>query len=164
MIKRLFKGRKFKFFLVFIIILLVAATSYGRYFSKRDVQLKVTAGKLVADVVIDENPAYVENNTAFFKVIVTNYTDTELSGTDIDYKITIKNKTGSTGLYYYIDGDGNKSSPTGEYLPSIESVTYFFDKGVQQKREFKVFVKSESGGAETVQYDVLLNAVQKKMD
>lgn len=163
MIKNLFKGRKFKYLLIFIIILLLGATSYGRYFSKRDVKLKVTAGKLVADVVIDQNPAYIENNIAYFKVIVTNYTATELSGTDIDYNITIKNKTGYKGIYYYTDSDGNNSSPTGEYLPTIKSVTYFFNKGVKQKREFKVFVKSESGGAETVQYDVELNAVQKKM-
>lgn len=151
-------------FLLITVTGVVVQESYSRYSTKFDVNVKTTTGEMVCNVEIDSDPSYIENNIAYFKIIVKNTKDDgTITATDVNYKITISNKDGSNGIFYYIDSDGIKSSDSEEFLPTITSMEYSFGK-TSEERIFKVFVKVPTNLKETVSYNINLEAIQKQMD
>lgn len=147
-------------FFVLLLIVLVLKESYA-YFttSGQSVAQVMAIGDIICEVTVDSNPNYVENNIAYFRIKVTNTKDGVVSSAPVRYQLTIQNETGSNGIFYYIDSEGNTSSSTGEYLSSITSLEYTFNTS-EATREFKVYVKVPSGLKETVNAKVDLNAVQ----
>ncbi len=147
-------------FFVLLLIVLVLKESYA-YFttSGQSVAQVMAIGDIICEVTVDSNPNYVENNIAYFRIKVTNTKDGVVTSAPVKYQLTIQNETGSNGIFYYIDSEGNTSSSTGEYLSSITSLEYTFNTS-EATREFKVYVKVPSGLKETVNAKVDLNAVQ----
>ncbi len=168
------KGRNIKIFnnkrnivkISSLFIVLITAffirVSFSRYVSNKNININSVSGNMKCLINIDSKSSYIENNKAYFLVTVTNYDGDIISGVDVDYKLTISNKNGSNGVYYYIDSDGNKSSSSDEYVSSLTTPVYSFKHDKKYETQFKVFVKNTSGLKEKVDFNVDLDAVQKE--
>ncbi len=142
---------------------LVLKVSYARYVSQVNVDVTSTTGDMLCNVSVDTSDSYIENNMAYFRIVVSNSdADGNITATDVDYVLTISNQAGSNGLFYYIDSNGEVSSEDGTYVEQIVTDTYSFGKTAEQMI-FKVYVKVESSYQETVNFNVNLDAVQKNM-
>ena len=144
----------------FLLIIVIFKESYA-YFTatSQSISQQVATGEIICDVTIDTNPNYIENNIAYFRVKVTNTKDGKMNPTPIKYQLTLQNKEGSNGIFYYIDSEGNTSSETGEYLSTITSQEYTFGTS-EETREFKVYVKVPSGLKETVDFKIDVESEQ----
>lgn len=136
--------------------------AYSRYMADVNMNAAATSGEMICDVEIDSDSSYIENNIAYFKIIVSNALTSKVSDTDVEYKLTISNKDGSNGLYYFVDSLGQVSDSNGEYHETLKTGTYTFNKE-RQEMVFKVYVKVPSNIRETVNFDVLVESVQKDM-
>lgn len=150
---------------LFIIVctILFSQISYSRYASNFEVNVDSVTGEMICNVEVDVNPSYVENNMAYFRVIVSNSRDGVVTATDVEYALKISNDSNSNGIFYYIDSEGIKSDDNGAFASSISSQTYSFGKDAEE-RIFKVYVKVPSNLKEVVNFKVDLEAVQKKME
>ncbi len=158
--KKLPKTIYISFLLILFICTLIIKKSYS-YFVSNDQSEKqiINTGTLIYDVQIDTNPNYIENNIAYFRVKVTNTKDGKTNPVPLKYQLTLQNKEGSNGIFYYIDSEGNTSSETGEYLSTITSQEYTFGTS-EETREFKVYVKVPSGLKETVDFKIDVESEQ----
>ncbi len=148
--------------LVIIICACVLQYSYSMYQSKMDVTITTTTGDIICDVSVDTNENYIENNKAFFYVIIRNYKTVnkveQVSAVDVDYTLTITNKENSVGLFQYIDEDGN-SNEKGESSVTINSS---ISRNRKTKR-YKVYVTTDTNLKTDVNFKVNLDAHQKDM-
>lgn len=140
-------------------LLNVVKETYSRYRSDVDVAVQSTTGEMVCTLTVDTDETYIRNNTAYFKIRVKNYKEDVITATNVSYHLTITNEDGSNGTYYYIDSEGNTSSPTGDYTSSITSQEFKFGTAAEE-REFTVYVKVPSNLREQVNFKVDLDAIQ----
>ena len=158
--KKLSKKIYISSLLILFICTLIIKKSYS-YFISNDQSEKqiINTGSLIYDIQIDTNPNYIENNIAYFRVKVTNTKDGKTNPAPIKYQLTLQNKEGSNGIFYYIDSEGNTSSESGEYLNTITSQEYTFGT-TKETREFKVYVKVPSGLKEIVNFKIDIETKQ----
>lgn len=159
-------NKKFILFIGGYIVVLVAITlivmkkSYARYVSDMDIHINSTTGEMICDLEVDNN-SYFENNIPYFIITIKNYnSNNEVTATDVEYVLNITNETNSNGLFYYIAEDDG--STNGKYEPSLAITNLTFDKNKSTKR-IKVYVKVQSSQHEIVNFNVNLDAIQKKM-
>ncbi len=148
-----------------VLLIVVTGIALARYNESIKLSgLVSTTGDMLANVEVDTNSSYIENNVVYFLIYVTNTEDSVVSGTDLDYSVTVSNQSGSNGIYYLIDEEGNTSSEDGTYTESVTTKTYSFDNEAKSTRTFKVFVKTPDGLESNVKFNVKLNAEQKNME
>lgn len=142
---------------------LLLSVSYAVYQSSNILSVTTTAGNIIAQATVDTNDHYIENNEAYFMITVDNFKiendETIVSDMTIDYTLTIKNKNGSSGLFRYVDDDGNTNTTPEETL----IIHRRLEKG-QRTHQFRVFVTSDTNVKTNVDFSVALDAVQAKME
>lgn len=150
--------------LISILILASCSIVYAIYRNEINVTYKATTGEMVCDIEIEKNESYKINGIPYFLVKVRNYETDEsgrkkLTAVDLEYNLTIKNKTGSNGIFIWQKED--KSAGINTYLETITTDTCSFEK-TEKEDVYKVFVKTSNDSVpENVEIDVELNAVQK---
>ncbi len=158
------KNRRKILVILFLSIGIFVPSVYALYNGSFSIGVKTTTGDFVCDVVVDSNESYVENNEAYFLIDVNNFKvdgDTViLTSTDIDYALTIENKSGSNGLFRYVDEDGNTN---GTPTSSVTISSQYLGKD-KKTNKYKVYVTTESNLRSNVDYVVKLDAKQKSME
>lgn len=160
-------SKKIKIIILTIILILISITiTYAIYVNEINVTYKNTTGKMICDIEIDKNESYKINGISYFLVKVKNYeTDSsgnqKLTAVDIEYNLTIKNKSNSKGVFIWQKEDENIG--TNLYLETVTTSTCTFDKTAKE-HVYKIFVKTTNETSpDNIDIDVELNAVQKNM-
>ena len=148
---------------VIAIAIILLPISYSIYTNQSQVSIVTTTGDIVCNLSVDTSDTYIENNEAYFLVTVDNFKTingkTVVTAMDIDYTLTIENNGGATGLFRYIDDDGNTNTNGEENLTIERRIGK--SKNSQQ---FKVFVTADTNLKTKVDFKVRLDAHQANMD
>ena len=120
---------------------------------------------MICDVVIDENEAYIKNGIPYFYVKVRNWRDNngedEITATDCEYNLSIKNKEKQNGIFIWKKIDTEDSIST--YSNSFTTKMYSMDKN-KTEDVFQVFVKNQDIIDKNVDIVIELNVTQKNMN
>ena len=138
--------------------------AYSKYGSNFEVTVNSSSGKMIIEATIDDKEEYIENGIKYFDITVKNNKDEKVTAMDIDYKITITNQEDSTnGKFYFVDQNGNTNETLTTYQKELIIDGYSFST-VEETMVFRVYIKVDSGLAEEVKYNVVLDAEQKEME
>ena len=138
--------------------------AYSKYGSNFEVTVNSSSGKMIIEATIDDKEEYIENGIKYFDITVKNNKDEQVTAMDIDYKITITNQEDNTnGKFYFVDQNGNTNETLTTYQKELIIDGYSFST-VEETMVFRVYIKVDSGLAEEVKYNVVLDAEQKEME
>ena len=158
MLKKLTNKQKRMIIIMVLAVSVLIPSTFSLYKSSLMANVAGTSGKLIADISNPEHDETMfEDDTPYFYVTVynTNQSDTsEVSDVAFDYTLSITNKNNSEGLYS-TDNDVFTESLVINDTMSNETAT---------NKRYKVYVSSDSVDETTVNYDVKIDAWQKKMD
>lgn len=161
------KIRNFLLILLAFLLILFVRDTYSKYYSQLKVNVKSTSGNMIINARIDSSPTYVEDGVAYFKIIVTNYENNNITKVDEEFRLTIINQSGSPtsmGEFYYVDSNGETSSNNHEYQTYLNTKIYSFGKNAKEELTIKVYTRALNKKEKNINYHVTLDAWQKKMD
>ncbi len=148
---------------VISIAILLLPVSYSIYEGQRKVAVLTTTGDIICELSVDTDDTYIENNEAFFMISIDNFKtedgQTIVTSSDIDYTLTIENTGSNTGLFRYVDDDGNTNTTGQERV----EVTRRIGKN-KTTQQFKVYVTTDTNLETDVDFKVRVNAVQADME
>ena len=148
---------------VISIAILLLPVSYSIYEGQRKVAVLTTTGDIICELSVDTDDTYIENNEAFFMISIDNFKtedgQTIVTSSYIDYTLTIENTGSNTGLFRYVDDDGNTNTTGQERV----EVTRRIGKN-KTTQQFKVYVTTDTNLETDVDFKVRVNAVQADME
>ena len=158
-------NKKILLSIIIIWIILGVTVSFAMYKTNLNIQYKSNTGEMICDIVIDENEAYIKNGIPYFYVKVRNWRENngedEITATDCEYNLSIKNKEKQNGIFIWKKIDTEDFIST--YSNSFTTKMYSMDKS-KTEDVFQVFVKNQNKLNKNVDIIVELNAIQKNMN
>ena len=151
--------------IIIIWIMLGVTVSFAMYKTNLNIQYKSKTGEMICDIIIDKNEAYIKNGIPYFYVKVRNWRENngkdEITATDCEYSISIKNKEKQNGVFIWKKIDSEDFIST--YSNTFTTKMYSMDKS-KTEDVFQVFVKNQNKLNKNVDIIVELNAIQKNMN
>ena len=158
-------NKKILLCIIIIWIILGVTISFAMYKTNLNIKYISNTGEMICDVIIDNNESYVKNGIPYFYVKVRNWRDNngneEITVTDCEYSISIKNKENTNGIFIWKKVDTEDFINT--YTNSFTTKMYSMDKN-KTEDVFQVFVKNQDKINKNVDIIVELNAIQKNMN
>ena len=158
-------NKKILLSIIIIWIILGATVSFAMYKTNLNIQYKSNTGEMICDIIIDKNEAYIKNGIPYFYVKVRNWRknngEDEITATDCEYSISIKNKEKQNGVFIWKKIDSEEFINT--YSNTFTTKMYSMDKS-KTEDVFQVFVKNQDKLNKNVDIIVELNAIQKNMN
>ena len=154
MLKVLNKKQKRMLLIMIITALVIVPGTFSLYRSGLRTEVSGISGKLKADIVLEQDDSYLEDNIPYFYVIVKNHLNDVLTDVNLDYTVTIKNKNNSEGIFS--DDNSNYSA--------TKQLTGTFGKSAKEEKKYKIYVDTNNTEETQVDFDAELSVVQKKMD
>ena len=120
---------------------------------------------MICDIIIDNNETYIKNGIPYFYVKVRNWRENngkdEITVTDCEYNISIKNKEQTNGVFIWKKLDSEDFINT--YTNACTTKTYSMDKN-KTEDVFQVFVKNQDKINKNVDIVIELNVTQNNMN
>lgn len=164
-IKMIKVNKKILICIIVIWIVLGVTISFAMYKTNLNIKYISNTGEMICDVIIDNNESYVKNGIPYFYVKVRNWRDNngneEITVTDCEYSISIKNKENTNGIFIWKKVDTEDFINT--YTNSFTTQIYSMGKN-KTEDVFQVFVKNQDKINKNVDIIVELNAIQKNMN
>lgn len=164
-IKMIKVNKKILICIIVIWIVLGVTISFAMYKTNLNIKYISNTGEMICDIVIDENESYIKNGIPYFYVKVRNWRDNngneEITVTDCEYSISIKNKENTNGIFIWKKVDTEDFINT--YTNSFTTQIYSMGKN-KTEDVFQVFVKNQDKINKNVDIIVELNAIQKNMN
>ena len=158
-------NKKILLSIIIICIMLSATISLAMYKTNLNIQYKSNTGEMICDIIIDKNEAYIKNGIPYFYVKVRNWRENngedEITATDCEYSISIKNKEKQNGLFIWKKIDTEDCIST--YSNTFTTKMYSMDKS-KTEDVFQVFVKNQDIIDKNVDIVIELNVTQKNMN
>lgn len=158
-------NKKILLCIIIIWIILGVTISFAMYKTNLNIKYISNTGEMICDVIIDNNESYVKNGIPYFYVKVRNWRDNngneEITVTDCEYSISIKNKENTNGIFIWKKVDTEDFINT--YTNSFTTKIYSMGKN-KTEDVFQVFVKNQDKINKNVDIIVELNAIQKNMN
>ena len=158
-------NKKILLCIIIIWIILGVTISFAMYKTNLNIKYISNTGEMICDVIIDNNESYVKNGIPYFYVKVRNWRDNngneEITVTDCEYSISIKNKENTNGIFIWKKVDTEDFINT--YTNSFTTKIYSMGKN-KTEDVFQVFVKNQDKINKNVNIIVELNATQKNMN
>ena len=155
-------NKKILLSIIIIWIILGVTVSFAMYKTNLNIQYKSNTGEMICDIVIDENELYIKNGIPYFYVKVRNWRENngedEITATDCEYNLSIKNKEKQNGIFIWKKIDTEDSIST--YSNSFTTQMYSMDKN-KTEDVFQVFVKNQDIIDKNVDIVIELNVTQK---
>ena len=146
-------------------IILGVTVSFAMYKTNLNIQYKSNTGEMICDIIIDNDESYVKNGIPYFYVKVRNWRDNngedEITVTDCEYNISIKNKEKTNGIFIWKKVGSEDFINT--YTNSFTTKMYSMDKN-KTEDVFQVFVKNQDIINQNVDIVIELNVTQKNMN
>lgn len=154
--------------LVCIIIIFITSgitVSFAMYKTNLNIEYKSNTGEMICDISIDNNEEYIKNGIPYFYVKVRNWRsnsiEDEITATDLEYSISVKNKENANGIFIW------KKIDSEDFISTYNDfvTTNIYSMGKDKKEDiFQVFVKNQDQINKNVNIVVELNAKQKNMN
>ena len=158
-------NKKILLSIIIIWIILGTTVSFAMYKTNLNIQYKSNTGEMICDIIIDENESYIKNGIPYFYVKVRNWRENngedEITATDCEYNLSIKNKEKQNGIFIWKKIDTEDSIST--YSNSFTTKMYSMDKN-KTEDVFQVFVKNQDIIDKNVDIVIELNVTQKNMN
>ena len=158
-------NKKILLCIIIIWIILGVTISFAMYKTNLNIKYISNTGEMICDVIIDNNESYVKDGIPYFYVKVRNWRDNngneEITVTDCEYSISIKNKENTNGIFIWKKVDTEDFINT--YTNSFTTIIYSMGKN-KTEDVFQVFVKNQDKINKNVDIIVELNAIQKNMN
>ena len=163
--KMLKVNKKIILLIIIIWIILGFTISFAMYKTNLNIQYTSNTGEMICDIIIDNNETYIKNGIPYFYVKVRNWRENngkdEITVTDCEYNISIKNKEQTNGVFIWKKLDSEDFINT--YTNACTTKTYSMDKN-KTEDVFQVFVKNQDKINKNVDIVIELNVTQKNMN
>ena len=158
-------NKKILLSIIIIWIILGVTVSFAMYKTNLNIQYKSNTGEMICDIIIDKNEAYIKNGIPYFYVKVRNWRENngedEITATDCEYSISIKNKEKQNGVFIWKKIDSEDFIST--YSNTFTTKMYSIDKS-KTEDVFQVFVKNQDKLNKNVDIIIELNSIQNNMN